>query len=89
MKKHGVTDSSKKQRLICKDGGVPGILGAVSYYPTKSFILEVYGDWNDNTGGSDWYTIQGFVAYKSDNATVGLQFGQQTRQVIDGEVASC
>ena len=59
------------------------ILGAISYYPTKQLVLEGYADWNDNKGNTDWYTLQGFAAYKTENATIGLQYAYQVRQIED------
>jgi hypothetical protein len=56
------------------------VMTAISYYPTDRIILEAYGDWMDETGAEDYYTLQGFAAYKTDRFTLGLQGTQQIRQ---------
>ena len=56
------------------------IMTAISYYPSDHIILEAYGDWTDETGATDYYTFQGFAAYKTERLTVGLQAAQQIRQ---------
>jgi len=53
---------------------------SLGFYPTKEIVVEVYGDWNANDGGNDWYTLQGFAAYNTSKMRFGLQFVQQTRQ---------
>jgi hypothetical protein len=58
---------------------------AVSLYPTENLILEAYGDWNDNPGDNDVFTFQGFIAYKTPKARIGVQFAQQTRNVDGSE----
>ncbi len=59
------------------------VMAALSYYPTARIIMEVYGDWNDEAGASDYYTCQGFAAYKADRFTLGLQAAQQIRQAVN------
>jgi hypothetical protein len=56
------------------------VLSAITWFPTKEFIFEIYGDWNDNTGHTDWITGQVFGAYKGPNLTLGLQYAIQDRQ---------
>jgi hypothetical protein len=56
------------------------IMTAVSFYPVDHIILEAYGDWTDETGATDYYTYQGFAAYKTEQYTLGLQAAQQIRQ---------
>jgi hypothetical protein len=56
------------------------IMAAVSYYPVKNVILEAYADWADETGAADYYTYQGFAAYRTDRLIFGLQAAQQIRQ---------
>jgi len=69
--------SSNKQEI---DKGKSG-MAAVSVYPTKQIVLEVYGDYSDKTGDNDWYTLQGFAAFVSDNFRAGFQYSSQTRMV--------
>jgi hypothetical protein len=56
------------------------VMTAISYYPSDHIILEAYGDWTDETGATDYYTFQGFAAYKTERFTLGLQAAQQIRQ---------
>ncbi len=56
---------------------------SASYDLTPEIVAEGYIDWNDNTGSTDFFTYQGFVAYKKDSMAIGLQYAHQTRQVID------
>ncbi len=60
-------------------------MGAVSVHPTGALVLEGYLDWNDNPGGTDWITVQGFAGFKTDQAKIGLQYAQQTRKVENGK----
>lgn len=57
---------------------------SLGFYPTKAFLIELYGDWNDNPGSTDWITLQGFVAYQTGKTRIGLQYVRQTRNVADG-----
>ena len=57
------------------------ILISLGYYLTENIILEVYGDWNDNPGSTDFFTYQGFAGYTSDRVRIGLQYAHQTRKV--------
>ncbi|MFQ5797699.1 MAG: hypothetical protein ACE5H0_03280 [Bacteroidota bacterium] len=54
------------------------ILGSFGFKPDDSIILEVYGDWEDR-GDPTRYTVQGFAAYQTDKARLGVHFASQTR----------
>ena len=58
---------------------------SLSLYPNENLIVEAYADWNDLPGDNDVYTYQGFLAYKTKTARVGVQFAQQTRNVEGGD----
>ncbi len=58
---------------------------ALSFYPDDHLIFQAYGDWNDKPGDNDVFTFQGFAAYKTQKARIGVQFAQQTRNVDGGE----
>jgi len=49
------------------------------------YVAEGYFDWNDNTGNSDFFTYQVFLAYSTEKTAVGLQYAHQTRQHIDDD----
>ena len=53
---------------------------ALGFYPAKNLYLEFYGDWNDKPENTDWFTLQGFAAYKSEKGRLGIQFTHQTRK---------
>ena len=53
---------------------------SLAYQLTSDFTFEIYGDWNDNTRSTDWFTWQGFLAYQNDKTRAGLQYVQQDRQ---------
>lgn len=55
------------------------IMLALSYAATDHLVFEIYGDWNDNTGDTDWLTLQGFAAWQSDNFNVGILYAHQNR----------
>lgn len=56
------------------------VMLAIGFYPVKKFVVEVYGDWNDLPGSTDWYTVQGFAGYKSKTFRAGVQYAHQIRQ---------
>ena len=55
------------------------LMGAIRYFPVKQLVLEVYSDWNDNSGATDWFTYQGFAGYKTERLTLGFLYSHQTR----------
>jgi len=73
--------SSTKEEI---DKGKSGML-SLAFYPVKEFVIEVYGDYSDHAGGTDWYTLQGFLGYKVKTFKVGLMYADQTRQREDIE----
>ncbi len=56
------------------------VMLALGFYPTKSLIFEIYGDWNDKPASTDWTTLQAFAGYKTENIRFGLQYAHQTRK---------
>jgi len=58
---------------------------AVTWYPTKRFLVQGYGDFDDRPGGQDRTTLQGFAAWQSDRARAGLQVSSQRREVPGGD----
>ncbi len=56
-------------------------MASISWKPNKSLIFELYGDYFDKKGSTDWITLQGFAAYVSKNFRVGLQYANQTREI--------
>jgi len=73
--------SSNKQEI---DKGKSGLL-ALAFYPIKEFVIEVYGDYADHAGSTDWYTLQVFFGYKTKTFRAGLLYADQTRQMEDVE----
>ena len=55
------------------------ILLSLSYALTEHIVVELYGDWNNNPLNRDWFTLQGFAAYRSDALNVGVLFAHQNR----------
>jgi len=73
--------SSNKQEI---DKGKSGLL-SLAFYPVKEFVIEIYGDYADHTGNTDWYTLQAFAGYKIKTFRVGILYADQTRQGEDVE----
>ncbi|MCH9029411.1 MAG: hypothetical protein IH819_07295 [Bacteroidetes bacterium] len=73
--------SSNKQEI---DKGKSGLL-ALAFYPVKEFVIEVYGDYADHAGSTDWYTLQVFLGYKAKTFRAGILYADQTRQSEDVE----
>jgi len=73
--------SSNKQEI---DKGKSGLL-SLAFYPVKEFVIEVYGDYADHAGSTDWYTLQVFFGYKTKTFRAGLLCADQTRQMEDVE----
>lgn len=53
---------------------------SLSYDVTNHITAQVYGDYNDQTGNKDTYTIQGFAAYRSDKINAGALYSYQNRE---------
>ncbi|GBD93220.1 hypothetical protein BMS3Abin05_00803 [bacterium BMS3Abin05] len=67
------------------------ILGSIGFYPNRSIIIELYGDFERQPGSHDVYTLQAFAAYKTNRGRIGVQFAHQTRRAAGSpklEVAS-
>ncbi|MFQ5628045.1 MAG: hypothetical protein ACE5I1_04725, partial [bacterium] len=58
---------------------------ALGYYPSRNTVFEIYGDWIDNPGANNWFTVQGFIGHKTGKSRFGLQFAHQTRELASGE----
>lgn len=52
---------------------------SLGYELTDNLVVEAYADFNDLTGNKSWYTLQGFAAYRSDLANVGVLYAHQVR----------
>ncbi|MCH8033826.1 MAG: hypothetical protein IH950_08755 [Bacteroidetes bacterium] len=73
--------SSNKQEI---DKGKSGLL-SLAFYPVKEFVIEVYGDYADHEGSTNWYTLQAFLGYKTKTVRAGIMYADQTRQSEDVE----
>ncbi|MGB5894008.1 MAG: hypothetical protein WBG58_07505, partial [Ignavibacteriaceae bacterium] len=73
--------SSNKQEI---DKGKSGLL-SLAFYPAKEFVFEIYGDYADHAGSTDWYTLQAFLGYITKTVRAGLLYADQTRQEEDVE----
>jgi hypothetical protein len=71
--------SSNKQEI---DKGKSGML-SLAMFLSKEFVIELYGDYADNPGDENWYTLQGFIGYDAKKIKAGLQYSAQTRQLHD------
>ncbi len=61
------------------------LMGSLSYHPTEKLVFEIYGDWNDNTGATDWTTLQALASYKTDKFTATLQLAHQDRRIMEAD----
>lgn len=52
---------------------------ALTYNISEEVVVQIYGDWNDLEGETDWLTIQGFAAYQTDDWAVGVLYAHQNR----------
>ena len=68
--------SSNKQEI---DKGKSGLL-SLAFYPVKEFVIELYGDYADKSGNTDWYTLQAFLGYVTKTVRAGIMYADQTRQ---------
>jgi len=73
--------SSNKQEI---DKGKSGLL-SLAFFPAKEFVFEIYGDYADHAGNTDWYTLQAFFGYKTKTIRTGIMYADQTRQSEDIE----
>jgi hypothetical protein len=65
-------------------------MGAVSWEPNSSWVVEVYGDFEDPfSDGDGRRTLQGFLGYRTESFRLGLQYSHQDRDDSPGiELAS-
>jgi hypothetical protein len=68
--------SSNKEEI---DKGKSGML-SLGLYPSKEWIFELYGDYSDKSGNTDWYTWQAFLSYSIEQFWAGIQYTDQTRR---------
>ena len=60
-------------------------MGAVSWEPNSSWVVEVYGDFEDPfSDGDGRRTLQGFLGYRTESARLGLQYSHQDRDDSPG-----
>jgi len=50
---------------------------SLSYWPTKSIVFQIYGDYADRAGQADTYINQAFLGYNSKTLHGGLQYSMQ------------
>ncbi|MBI4055366.1 MAG: hypothetical protein HY402_04445 [Elusimicrobia bacterium] len=66
-------ETNKNKKLyLALDGKVAG------------WYVQAYGDYENNrdgTPGSSWYTLQGFIGWKSEGGRLGVQYAHQVREV--------
>ncbi len=57
------------------------VMLSLTLKPVKGFLFDVYGDWDNNSGRSDWYTFRGLLGYQNKNLRIGAFFTHQIRQL--------
>lgn len=62
------------------------VMLSLSYNLTDHLIIEGYGDWNEASGVSDVYTLQGFVGYQSDRFNLGALYAYQQRETLGADL---
>lgn len=60
------------------------IMGSVGVWLSGKFLIEAYADYDGRPDDTSRNTLQGFVAYKTDKARVGVQVSYQNRQTGPG-----
>jgi len=68
--------SSNKQEI---DKG-KSVMISLGLYPLKEWVFEIYGDYADKNGDTDWYTWQAFLGYVTKQFQAGIQYADQTRE---------
>lgn len=58
-------------------------MGALSVYPTKGLVLEVYADFDDRPGDTDRNNLQAFAGYSGSWGRVGGLVARQHREVTN------
>jgi hypothetical protein len=71
--------SSNKQEI---DKGKSGML-SLGLYPSKEWVFEIYGDYSDKKGDTDWYTWQAFLGFVTKQFQAGIQYADQTREKLE------
>lgn len=61
------------------------VMLSVGFKPIKGFLIDVYGDWDNNPGKTDWYTFRGFASYQTAKLRLGLFYTHQVRQIGGGK----
>jgi hypothetical protein len=69
----GETNKGKKGQL------------SIGFYPTKSWLIELYGDYEDRPDDTDRAVFQVFTGWQSEQGRVGLQVVRQHRKIEDAE----
>lgn len=57
------------------------VMGSLGVWLTDHVLVEAYADYDGRPDHKNRNTLQGFVAYKTDNARVGVQVTYQNRQM--------
>lgn len=91
----GALDGERKVRyhaMIANGSGTKGetgegkkAMGALAFYPTNSFVLEGYIDYEGRPGDTDRRTYQAFAGFTPAWGRVGLQAVRQHREVAGGD----
>jgi hypothetical protein len=55
------------------------VLMAVSYLPAPGWTLDFYADYQWRDDPDDWWLLQAFAAYQTDNIRWGVQYSYQDR----------
>ncbi|MFN0179582.1 MAG: hypothetical protein ACKVZ0_12360, partial [Gemmatimonadales bacterium] len=58
-------------------------MGALSFYPAKGLVLELYADYEARPGDTDRNTLQGFAGYSSSWGRVGGLVAHQRRALAN------
>jgi len=88
LKYHFMLANGSGEKNEINDG--KKVFGAISYYFSKSFFIQIYADRNDNVNNktySGWTTLQGFAGYQNGAFKLGLQAARQYRTLYsDGDL---
>lgn len=56
------------------------VITSLIYMPADKWTLELYGDYNDNNGKDDFFTLKIFSSYHEDGLSAGLMYASQTHK---------
>ncbi len=56
------------------------IMLSLGWKPVKGLIFDIYGDWDNNPGQTDWYTLRGIIGYQTSGLRMAALFTHQVRQ---------